>query len=331
MTIAARLARLALALILSSGLAAGSARATSWDDDYFTNLTLVTHEGDEVRLYDDLIRDKIVVFTFSYTLCPDICGLSTARLAQMVDWLGDRIGRDIFVYSITLDPGTDTPERLAEYRKAFGAPDGWVFLTGTQAEIDIVRHKLGERSRSLNEHRSDMVIGNGSTGQWRRMSVMGNLVTATEAVLSLDPSWRRPEPGPRSGTTTDDRRYTISDTRGEGLFITACAACHSIGEGVRVGPDLAGVTLRRDPAWLQSFIRAPDRMLAAGDPTATALDAAFPAVRMPNLGIGELDAQDLIHYLARQAEDLGQSPVETAEQAGDDGHGHAHDHGDHAH
>ena len=158
------------------------------------NVELVNQDGVPLRFWDDLLRNKIVVVNFVYTECPDICGLSTARMAQVVDWLGERIGKDIFVYSISLDPETDTPQRLRDYADAFDAPDGWMFLTGSPEDVDIVRFKMGERSESLAQHRSDMVIGNAATGEWRRASLMGSLVVLTEEILSLDPAWSRPPP-----------------------------------------------------------------------------------------------------------------------------------------
>lgn len=66
-----------------------------------------------------------------------------------------------------------------------------------------------------------------------------------------------------------------SGGEGETLFQSKCSACHTIGGGVRVGPDLAGVTGRRDRAWLSQWILAPDKVLAAGDPTATATACAY--------------------------------------------------------
>ena len=308
-----------LALILGPSLAA----AGTWDGDYFPNVPLLTQNGEQVHFYDDLIDGHIVVVTFVYTDCPDICGLSTARLKQVVDWLGDRVGQDIFVYSVSLDPETDTPDRLKAYAEAFGAPPGWIFLTGTQENIDQVRFKLGERSESLSDHRSDMVIGNAATGEWRRTSLMGSLVVATMDILELDPAWTPPpQPGSHGHAPMN-----LADTKGESLFITACAACHTIGEGVRVGPDLAGVTLRREPAWLEEFLADPSLMLERGDPIAVALDTSFPDVRMPDLGLGADDIADLLHYLEDRTSRLG-SPLPEDEHAAHD-HGEGHDHSGH--
>ena len=294
--------------------------SAGWDESYFPNVELVTQDGERVRLWDDLIEGKIVVVAFVYTECPDVCGLSTARLAQVSDWLGDRVGRDIFLYSMSLDPQTDTPDKLKAYAEAFDAPDGWQFLTGDPEDMDLVRFKLGERSRKLSEHRSDMVIGNAATGEWRRASLMGSLVVATEEILRMDPSWS-PQPAAPRDSVQSLPLTAMRDTPGEGLFLTACAACHSIGDGIRVGPDSAGVTLRREREWLEEYLLAPERMLARGDAVAVALDGEFPAVRMPNFSLNQNDVQDLLRYLQDQT-DLIDLQSEVAEVE--------HDHHDHA-
>ncbi|HEX7124817.1 MAG TPA: cytochrome c [Thermodesulfobacteriota bacterium] len=91
-----------------------------------------------------------------------------------------------------------------------------------------------------------------------------------------------------------------SPADGERLFQERCAACHTIGKGDLVGPDLQGITARRDRDWLVRWIVAPDRMLAAGDPIATASLAKY-GVPMPNLGVTEAEAAALVGYLGAQA------------------------------
>lgn len=328
-----RLARIHLFTLATAAMlavAATSPASAKWDESYFPNVELVNQNGTPLRFWDDLLQDKIVVVNFVYTECPDICGLSTARMARVVEWLGDRVGRDIFFYSISLDPETDTPERLREYAAAFDAPEGWVFLTGTKENVDLIRHSMGERSESLSQHRSDMVIGNAATGEWRRASLMGSLVVLTEDILDLDPSWSR-QPATAPATAAGQPQLVIKETLGEGLFLGACAACHSIGEGRRFGPDLAGVTLRRDREWLAAYLLAPDRVLAQGDATAMALDRDFPAVRMPNLQLNQTDVDDLIHYLSAQTELLGQAQEGDASAETHDHHAHTHDGSHHDH
>jgi protein SCO1/2 len=107
--------------------AAGDA-SSIWGADYFPNTQLITQEGTKVRFFDDLIKDKVVVINFIFTRCPDACPLETARLREVQKILGDRVGQDVFMYSISIDPEYDTPEVLSRYREKFrprlGVPDG---------------------------------------------------------------------------------------------------------------------------------------------------------------------------------------------------------------
>ena len=284
-----------------SGSGAMPAAADPRGAEYFTNLPLVTSTGEEVKFFDDVLADRIVVVNFFYTSCTDLCSLSTARLEQVYDWLGERMGRDIFFVSITLDPEHDTPEKLATFAEGFNVTKGWTFLTGSRENIDIIRSKLGERARALNLHRSDMVIGNASTGVWRRSSVMGSLTIALESILELDPDFSRTNSvGPdRLAASLDiDTGYDLAAHPGEAIFLRACASCHTIGLGRKYCPDLAAVTLRRDADWLARFIMNPDLVLEAGDPIAEVLEEDYPGVKMPNLGLGPDDAADLLTYLA---------------------------------
>ena len=116
-----------IVLLFASAPAFG---ASPWGADYFPNVPLTTHEGKTVHFFDDLIKDKIVVINFIYATCPDTCPLETSRLTSVQRILGDRVGKDIFMYSITIDPDHDTPEVLAEYAERYRVGPGWVFLTG---------------------------------------------------------------------------------------------------------------------------------------------------------------------------------------------------------
>jgi protein SCO1/2 len=110
---------------------------------HFPNVPLVTHEGQKVRFYDDLIKDKIVVINFMYAKCEGICPGITTNLVRMQRMLGDRVGKDIFMYSFSLKPEQDTPEALAEYARMHKAGPGWQFLTGAPADLELLRRKLG--------------------------------------------------------------------------------------------------------------------------------------------------------------------------------------------
>src|SRR5919106_3390667 len=82
---------------------------------YFPNFELTTHASKKVHFYDDLIKDKIVVINFMYAQCEGICVPITRNLKRVQNLLGRRVGRDIFMYSITLKPEDDTPDKLKHY------------------------------------------------------------------------------------------------------------------------------------------------------------------------------------------------------------------------
>jgi protein SCO1 len=114
--------------------------------DYFPNLPVITQDGKTLKFYDDVIKDKIVLISFIYTNCPDICPLTTARIAQVEDKLGDMVGRDIFFVSMTVDPERYTSERLKAFAAAFDAGPGWLFLTGKPEDIRAINSDLATRA-----------------------------------------------------------------------------------------------------------------------------------------------------------------------------------------
>ena len=129
-----------LALVSSKSLLAASGR---WGADYFPNVPLITQDGQIVRFHDDLLKDKIVAIDLIYTRCQFECPLETARMAQVQQLLGDRVGRDIFFYSISIDSDWDTPKILKAYAEKYHAGPGWQFLTGRPADVELISKKLG--------------------------------------------------------------------------------------------------------------------------------------------------------------------------------------------
>lgn len=111
------------------------------------NVVLRTQDNKKVRLYEDLLKDKIFLINMFFVACTDgVCPVATANLSRVQSLLGKRLGRDIFMYSISLDPVKDTPESLRAYTKFFNVDPGWLFLTGDQEkpdEIETLRKALG--------------------------------------------------------------------------------------------------------------------------------------------------------------------------------------------
>ena len=281
-----------LVLVLPGPVAA---QASRWGKEYFPDATVITQDGKTLRFYDDLIKDKTFVISFLFTTCRDVCPLATARLAELQEKLGDNMGRDIFFYSLSIDPETDTPERLKQYADTFRAGPGWLFLTGKPDDIHAIRHKLGERSRILSEHRNEILLGNGATGQWARNNVLGDINSLALTVRGMNTAWRAGRSVKQAAARSVD--FGFASRTGEALFTRLCTGCHTIGKGDRVGPDLKGIGKRRDHDWLLNFIANPEKMRRRKDPIALALVTQFPTVRMPALGISQNDATDLIAYL----------------------------------
>jgi protein SCO1/2 len=287
-----RTAVLLLAAVALALAAAPEAHASRRGKNYFPGMEVVTQHGKSVPFYEGLLKDKIFVINFIYTSCREVCPLSTARLSELQDKLGDSMGRDIFFYSISVDPETDTPERLKEYADTFGAGPGWLFLTGKPQDIYTIRDKLGDRSKSLSEHRTEVLLGNGTTNEWARNTIFGDLNGLAIAVRQMDSNWRL-EPSKKAKNIIVD----LQSRPGEAMFARLCSGCHTVGKGNKVGPDLAGVTARRDRDWLLDFIAEPEKMRRQKDPVALELVANFPTVRMPPMSIPKTDAADLLTYI----------------------------------
>ena len=270
---------------------------------YFPNVTLTTQDGVDVRFYDDLVKGKIVAVNLIYTTCKYACPLETARLAQVSRVLGDRMGRDIFFYSISIDPEVDTPAVLKAYAEKYQAGRGWTFLTGKKDDIDLISKKLGLYSppnpANPDGHTPMLVIGNEATGQWMRNSAVDNPKFLATTIGDWLDSWQTKSTTPTVSYAEAPTKLTLDP--GQYTFKNHCAACHTIGRGDRLGPDLHGVATTRDREWLTRFIVNPEQVRATGDPIALALRAKYQQVVMPSLDLGPVDAALLIDYIDKES------------------------------
>ena len=139
---------------------------------YFPNLVLTTQEGNKVKFYDDLVKDKIVIFNMFYAKCEGICSPITRNLVRLQNILGSRVGKDIFMYSFTLKPKEDNVPALAHYAHMHKVKPGWFFLTGSAEDMEIVRRKLGfvdpdpQVDKDLSNHIGVIKYGNEPMERW---------------------------------------------------------------------------------------------------------------------------------------------------------------------
>ena len=169
-TKAVLVAAAAVALMAAAAVRTGTVRRAA----YLPNVVVETQDGNRVRFYDDLVRNKIVLINFMFTRCPNQCPLTTANLVEVADRLGDRLGREVRIISLTLDPAGDTPDVLRAYARRYGTKPGWYFVTGRPRDLEAIRRRLGDRDTSvdLNSHTGLLVYGDDATGQWAAMPAL---------------------------------------------------------------------------------------------------------------------------------------------------------------
>jgi len=112
-------------------------------EQHLPNVPLLTHEGKRVLFYDDLVKNKNVSMNFFYAKCDEICPLVMANLAKVQRLMGKQVGRELFMYSLTLKPDEDSVDDLREHRDMLGAKPGWTFLTGKPQDIETIRAAIG--------------------------------------------------------------------------------------------------------------------------------------------------------------------------------------------
>ena len=153
------------------------------------DVKVLDQDGNALNFYTDLIKDKTVAINFIFTNCTTICPPLAATFAKLQKEMGDRVGKDVHLISISVDPVTDTPERLKAWGAKFKAGPGWTFVTGDKPEIDKLLNALGAAVSKREDHTPALIIGNDSKGVWTRtyglakipqiMGVLHNVIAGT--------------------------------------------------------------------------------------------------------------------------------------------------------
>jgi protein SCO1/2 len=146
-----------------------SAPAAESADVDLRNRPLVDQHGRELMFVSDVIGDDIVVMDFVYTTCTTICPVLSALFNQVQMKLGDDVGNGVTLVSMSVDPIRDTPQRMKAYSAKHNAGDGWIWLTGQKPIVDDVLTGLGAYTTNFEDHPSMVLIGDGRTGEWKRL------------------------------------------------------------------------------------------------------------------------------------------------------------------
>lgn len=159
------------------------AAARSW----FTDTVLVDQDGEKVRFYSDLMDGKVVVIDSMFTTCVAVCPVLSRKMKAIAEAAGDRLGRDVQLISISVDPAVDTPAKMRQYAQRNGVPaEGWSFLTGPPEDVRAVLSKLGFAVDDKDAHSTIVLIGNERTGLWKK----ANGLAPTEDLVAIFASVR---------------------------------------------------------------------------------------------------------------------------------------------
>jgi protein SCO1/2 len=152
---------------------------------YFTDVELLNQNGEKMRFYSDLLKGKVVIVNTFFGTCTSVCPPMNRNLEKLQETFKDRIGKDLYIISISVDPQVDTPPVLKDYAAKFHAVPGRFFLTGKKENIDWALYKLGQYVEDKNDHQTVVVIGNVRTGLWKKAFGMAKAEELIEIVRSV--------------------------------------------------------------------------------------------------------------------------------------------------
>jgi protein SCO1/2 len=157
---------------------------------YFTDVELINQNGEKMKFYSDLLRGKVLIINSFFATCQASCLPLTRNLEKVQQALGDRLGKDVYILSISVDPEVDTPPNLKEYARRLNARPGWYFLTGTKENVDFALKKIGHFVPDKQNHLNLFIIGNERTGLWKKafgLARSDELVKVVESVVNDQP------------------------------------------------------------------------------------------------------------------------------------------------
>jgi protein SCO1/2 len=153
---------------MAAGAAPKKAAAEAVEGLRIPDVQVIDQDGHARRFHTDLVKGRVVAVNFVFTTCTTICPPMGAGFARLQKLLGDRAGREVHLISVSVDPATDTPERLKAWGRKFGAGPGWTLVTGERDEITHLLKALGGFTPNVNDHSPLVLLGNDARGHWTR-------------------------------------------------------------------------------------------------------------------------------------------------------------------
>jgi cytochrome oxidase Cu insertion factor (SCO1/SenC/PrrC family) len=156
--------------------------APSLSSSKIPDVTIFNQDGGRLKFYSDLIKGKTVAINFIFTTCTTICPPMTANFRRVQKNLAES-EYPVQLISISVDPSTDTPERLRDFAAKFKAGPGWTFVTGDKSDIDSILQEFGVAIANKNDHTPMILIGNDVKGYWTRTYGLSSPTTLTDLIL----------------------------------------------------------------------------------------------------------------------------------------------------
>src|ERR1041385_6417125 len=159
-------------------------------EKYFTETILVNQNGEKMRFYSDLLKGKTVIIDSFFATCQGSCLPMNRNLEKVQEALGDRLGKEAVIISISVDPTVDTPTTLKAYSQKLNARPGWYFLTGDKENVEFVLKKLGQFVDNKQDHLNIFIIGNERTALWKKafgLAKSEELIKVVDSVINDKP------------------------------------------------------------------------------------------------------------------------------------------------
>ena len=155
---------------------------------------LTDQNGEKLRLYDDLLKGKVVVVNAFFSTCQGVCSVTMPKIAELQAVAGDRLGKDVSFLSISVNPLTDTPAKLKKYAQGLGAKPGWHLLTGDREAVEQALGKFGQDVEVKENHSNLLIIGNDRTGLWKKVLGLAKSEDIAASFRSVLEDENRPQP-----------------------------------------------------------------------------------------------------------------------------------------
>ncbi|MGL5030428.1 MAG: SCO family protein [Aeromonas sp.] len=169
----------------------GRSSSTLMGESKIPNVPIVTHSGQQMMFYDDLVKNHILVMNMMYTSCSGICPLATSNLIQVHRLLTDIMPQQFIMCSLTLNPEVDDPDVLAYYVKQHQLPKSWLYLTGKPQHVMLIRKALGffdiepDVDNDISSHTGMLRLGNESLNRWSMMPSQANPIQIVNSIMHL--------------------------------------------------------------------------------------------------------------------------------------------------